>query len=200
MRESPVDAIWRIAEQLSNRVRIRATDAHRLQQPLRQLAVAGREILPPVVRVQQALHPWVAFGIMPLFALANAGVSIDGVDLSVGGAQDVMLGVIIALLFGKPLGICGATWLMLKVGWCRLPPGLTWDGVMVVGLLAGIGFTMSIFIAMLAFNDEELLSAAKLGVLLGSLMAATVGTVWGALFTRRLQSIVREASERCWNS
>lgn len=132
---------------------------------------------------------------MPLFALANAGVSIDGVDLSVGGAQNVMLGVIIALLLGKPLGILGATWLMLKVGWCRLPPGVTWDGVMLVGLLAGIGFTMSIFIAMLAFNNEELLSAAKLGVLLGSLLAATIGTVWGALFARRLRSIVREASE-----
>jgi NhaA family Na+:H+ antiporter len=199
MRESPVDAIWRIAEQLRNGVAIRATDAQRLQQPLRLLDVARREILPPVVRVQQTLHPWVAFGIMPLFALANAGVSIDGVDLSVGGAQNVMLGVIIALLFGKPLGICGATWLMLKVGWCRLPPGVTWDAVMLVGLLAGIGFTMSIFIAMLAFNDERLLNAAKLGVLLGSLMAATIGTVWGALFTRRLRSIVREASECCPN-
>jgi NhaA family Na+:H+ antiporter len=194
-----VDANWRIAEQLRNGVAIRATDAQRLQQPLRLLDVARREILPPVVRVQQTLHPWVAFGIMPLFALANAGVSIDGVDLSVGGAQNVMLAVIIALLFGKPVGICGATWLMLKVGWCRLPPGVTWDAVMLVGLLAGIGFTMSIFIAMLAFNDERLLNAAKLGVLLGSLMAATIGTVWGALFTRRLRSIVREASECCPN-
>jgi NhaA family Na+:H+ antiporter len=137
---------------------------------------------------------------MPLFALANAGVSMDGVDLSVAGAQDVLLGVIIALLFGKPLGIFGATWLMLKVGWCRLPPDVTWGGVMLVGLLAGIGFTMSLFIAMLAFNDERLLSAAKLGVLLGSLMAATVGTAWGALFTRRLRSGVRDASERYSNN
>jgi NhaA family Na+:H+ antiporter len=195
MRESPVEAIWRIAEQLRNGVQIKARDAQRLQQPLRRLAIARREILPPVVRVQQTLHPWVAFGIMPLFALANAGVSIDGVDLSVGGAKNVMLGIVVALVFGKPLGILGATWLMLKVGWSRLPPGVTWDGVMLVGLLAGIGFTMSIFIAMLAFDNEELLSAAKLGVLLGSLLAATIGTVWGALFTRRLRSSVRAASE-----
>jgi NhaA family Na+:H+ antiporter len=89
---------------------------------------------------------------------------------------------------------------MLKVGWCRLPPDVTWHGVMLVGLLAGIGFTMSIFIAMLAFNDEGLLSAAKLGVLLGSLMAAVVGTVWGTLFARRLRSIVRQASDRCSNN
>jgi NhaA family Na+:H+ antiporter len=190
MRESPVDAIVRIAEQLRKDAPIKATDAHRLRQPLRLLAVARREVLPPVVRVQQTLHLWVAFGIMPLFALANAGVRIDGVDLSVGGAQDVMLGVVLALLFGKPLGILGATWLMLKLGWCRLPTGVTWDGVMLVGLLAGIGFTMSIFIALLAFSDEALLSAAKLGVLLGSLLAATFGTVWGSLFTRRLRSIV----------
>jgi NhaA family Na+:H+ antiporter len=151
------------------------------------------------VRVQQTLHPWVAFGIMPLFALANAGVTIDGIDLSVGGAQNVMLGVVVALLFGKPLGILGATWLMLKIGWSRLPPGVTWGGVMLVGLLAGIGFTMSIFIAMLAFKDERLLSAAKLGVLLGSLMAATIGTVWGALFARRLRSNVRQTSKGCLN-
>jgi NhaA family Na+:H+ antiporter len=195
MRENPVEAIWRIAGQLRTGVPIRGSDAHRLQQPLRHLAVARREILPPVVRVQQALHPWVAFGIMPLFALANAGVRIDGVDLSLGGAQNVILGIVVALVFGKPLGIVGATWLMLKVGWSRLPPGVTWHGVTLVGLLAGIGFTMSIFIAMLAFDNEELLSAAKLGVLLGSLLAATIGTLWGALFTRRLRSRVREASE-----
>ena len=191
MRESPVDAVWRIAEELRNGGPITAKDAHRLQHPLRLLGVARREMLPPVVRVQQALHPWVAFGVMPLFALANAGVSVEGVDLSAGGAQYVMLGVAIALLAGKPLGILGATWLMLKLGWCRLPPGVNWGGVLLVGLLGGIGFTMSIFIATLAFHDEGLLSAAKLGVLLGSLMAATIGISCGSVYIwklRRMQS------------
>lgn len=75
----------------------------------------------------------------------------------------------------------------MRVGGCRLPPGVTWAGVWLIGLLAGIGFTMSIFIAMLAFTDENLLSAAKLGVLLGSLVAALLGLSWGAFYTRRLR-------------
>jgi NhaA family Na+:H+ antiporter len=187
MRESPLDALWRIAGELRGDDAVEAQDMNRLEQPLRQLRVARREMLPPVVRVQTALHPWVAFGIMPLFALANAGVSIGGIDLSAGGAHLIMLGVAIALVVGKPLGVIGATWLMVKLGWCRLPPGVSWDGVLLIGTLAGIGFTMSIFIAMLAFTDDGLLGAAKLGVLLGSIASAVVGLGWGAAYVRRLR-------------
>lgn len=187
MREDPVEAMWRIAGELRDDDAVSARDVHRLEQPLRLLRVARREILPPVVRVQTALHPWVAYGIMPLFALANAGVSIDGVDLSAGGAHFIMLGVAIALAAGKPLGVIAATWLMVKLGWCRLPPGVSWGGVLLIGMLAGIGFTMSIFIAMLAFTDDGLLAAAKLGVLLGSLAAALVGLSWGTVYVRRLR-------------
>jgi NhaA family Na+:H+ antiporter len=143
-------------------------------------------MLPPVVRVQTALHPWVAYGIMPLFALANAGISLTSVDLS-GRAQFVMMGVGFAQIIGKPIGVVGATWLAVRLGWCRLAPGISWGGVCLIGLLAGIGFTMSIFIAMLAFTDERLLNAAKLGVLLGSLVAAVLGLSWGAEFVRRLR-------------
>ncbi|MFX4933471.1 Na+/H+ antiporter NhaA, partial [Acinetobacter baumannii] len=77
--------------------------------------------------------------------------------------------------------------LAVRLGWCRLAPGVSWGGVCLVGLLAGIGFTMSIFIAMLAFSDEGLLNAAKLGVLLGSVAAAVLGLGWGAIYIRRLQ-------------
>jgi len=160
---------------------------NRLSRPLRQLRLANREMLPPVVRVQTALHPWVAYGIMPIFALANAGVSLDGVDLGASGAQLVMIGVAIALVVGKPLGIVAVTWLMVRLGWCRLPPGVTWGGIALIGLLAGIGFTMSIFIAMLAFENETLLSAAKLGVLFGSLTAALIGLAWGFAYVRHLR-------------
>ncbi len=152
--------------------------------PLKQLRLAQRELLPPVVRVQTALHPWVAFGIMPLFALANAGVSMDGIDLSAAGPQWVMAGVGLALLLGKPLGVVGVSWLMVRLGWCRLPPGVSWGGIVLIGLLAGVGFTMSIFIAMLAFDNETLLGAAKLGVLAGSLLAALLGLAWGAMYRR----------------
>jgi NhaA family Na+:H+ antiporter len=116
---------------------------------------------------------------MPVFALANAGISLDGIDLGNSAAQQVVIGVGVALAVGKPLGVVGATWLMVRMGWCRLPPGVTWGGVTLVGLLAGIGFTMSIFIAMLAFSDESALAAAKLGVLLGSSVAAMLGLGWG---------------------
>src|SRR3546814_5981779 len=88
---------------------------------------------PPVVRVQAALHPWVAYIVMPLFALANAGVSLDGVDLSAGGSQWVMTGVAIALIAGKPLGVISTTWLLVRLGWCRLPSGITWSGVVQIG-------------------------------------------------------------------
>lgn len=158
-----------------------AEDTHRMERPVQQLQLANREMLPPVVRVQSALHPWVAYGVMPLFALANAGVSLSSVDLSGRGSQLVMSGVAIALLAGKPIGVMGATWLMVRIGWGRLPPGVSWAGVCLIGLLAGIGFTMSIFIALLAFDDEKLLSAAKLGVIAGSVVAAFVGLCWGAL-------------------
>lgn len=153
--------------------------------PLRRLRWAQRELQPPVVRVQAALHPWVAYGVMPLFALANAGVSLDGVDVSHAGAAAVTLGVFLGLVVGKPLGIVAASWLAVKAGWCRLPDGVSWRGVVLVGLLGGIGFTMSIFIAMLAFADEALLAAAKLGVLLASLAAALLGFAWAMLAMRR---------------
>jgi len=187
MRERPLDVVSRIAQDLLGRDGDAARDTALLAHPLRQLRVAQRELLPPVVRVQMALHPWVAFGVMPLFALANAGVSLGGIDLSAEGPQWIVAGVALALVIGKPLGVVGVSWLMVRLGLCRLPPGVTWGGICLIGLLAGIGFTMSIFIAMLAFADESLLGAAKLGVLLGSLIAALLGLGWGAVYVRRLR-------------
>ncbi|PZQ14067.1 MAG: Na+/H+ antiporter NhaA [Rhodanobacter denitrificans] len=138
----------------------------------------------PVTRVQRALHPWVAYGVMPLFALANAGVSLGGVDLGAAAAQSVMLGVLLGLVVGKPIGIVAVSWVAVRLGGARLPPGVTWGGVWLIGLLAGIGFTMSIFVAMLAFDDAALLAAAKLGVLLASVIAACIGLCWGWLHLR----------------
>jgi NhaA family Na+:H+ antiporter len=172
-------------KQLRSSDAVKAKDPHRLEQPLRDLRVAQREILPPVSRVQMAMHPWVAYGVMPIFALANAGVSLTGADLSAESHLLVMLGTAIALVAGKPLGVVGATWVAVRLGWCRLAPGASWGGVCLVGLLAGIGFTMSIFISMLAFSDQELLRAAKMGVLLGSFVAAALGLGWGIAYVRR---------------
>lgn len=184
MRERPVDVVAHAAGKLSAGSEGPDGNTDRLLQILRKLRLANRELLPPVVRVQAFLHPWVAYGIMPLFALANAGVSFGEIDLSLEGAQLVVLGVALALLVGKPLGIVCVVWLMLRLRLCKMPPGVTWGGVWLIGLLAGIGFTMSIFIAMLAFTDGNLLGAAKLGVLIGSLAAALLGLGWGALVFR----------------
>lgn len=181
-RERPLDMVTRAAQKL--RDHDDAKETQHLVMPLKQLRLAQREILPPVVRVQTALHPWVAFGIMPLFALANAGVSMGGIDLSAAGPQRVMAGIALALVLGKPLGVVGMSWLMVRLGWCRLPPGVSWGGIVLIGLLAGVGFTMSIFIAMLAFDSEALLGAAKLGVLAGSLVAALLGLAWGMIYRR----------------
>lgn len=181
MRERPVEMLTRIARDIAQGgqagQRAAGTDW-----PLRDLKVAHRELLPPVVRVQQALHPFVAYGVMPLFALANAGVSLKGLALSTDSASAVMMGVAAALVLGKPLGVLAASWLAVKAGWCRLPQGVSWAGIGLVGLLAGIGFTMSIFIAMLAFSDPALLSAAKIGVLAGSAVSAGLGLAWGAAY------------------
>jgi NhaA family Na+:H+ antiporter len=186
LREHPLEVVSRVLSELRSTDAVAIKDTHRIDR-LRQLRVAHREILPPVVRVQTALHPWVAYGVMPLFALANAGVSLSDAHFTSGAAQLVMLSVGISLVAGKSIGVVGASWLAVRLGWCRLAPGVSWSTVCLVGLLAGIGFTMSIFIAMLAFTDERLLNAAKLGVLLGSLVAAMLGLGWGTACVRRLR-------------
>ncbi|TAJ83546.1 Na+/H+ antiporter NhaA [Reyranella sp.] len=188
MLERPVEIVSRVANELTTRHAEPMRNAEAIAQPLRQLRMANREMLPPAVRVQAALHPWVAYGIMPIFALANAGVTVGDIDLAAGQATFVMLGVALALVVGKPLGIVGTAWLMVRIGWCRLPPGVSWGGVCLIGLLAGIGFTMSIFIAMLAFADKELLVAAKLGVLIGSLLSALLGLGWGVRYVRGIRA------------
>lgn len=188
MREPAMDAVTRAANDMAALTDTEEPGAQALSKPLRELRLAQRELLPPVVRVQMALHPWVAFGVMPLFALANAGVGLEGIDVADGASRSIMLGVLVALVLGKPLGVISASWLAVRVGLCRLPPGVSWSGVCLVGLLAGIGFTMSIFIANLAFTQDQLLGAAKLGVLAGSLASAVLGLTWGVAYARRLRS------------
>ena len=136
-------------------------------------------------RVETFLHPWVAFAIMPIFAFANAGVRIDGTILGDAAAMGIAVSTGVALLIGKPIGILLGSWLAVRSGWCRLPKGLGWTGVIVVGCLGGIGFTMSIFIATLAFADATLLNAAKAGVLIGSFAAGIAGLALGLAARKR---------------
>ncbi|EHM51170.1 MAG: Na+/H+ antiporter NhaA [Yokenella regensburgei] len=130
----------------------------------------------PAKQLEHVLHPWVAFLILPLFAFANAGVSLGGVTLE-GLTSLLPLGIIAGLFIGKPLGISLFCWLALKLKWAHLPEGTTCKQIMAVGVLCGIGFTMSIFIASLAFGnvDPALINWAKLGILIGSVLSAVVG-------------------------
>jgi NhaA family Na+:H+ antiporter len=128
-----------------------------------------RESASPLDRLEQALHPWVAFLIMPIFALANAGVSIDPREIG----QPIALAVIAGLVLGKPLGIVSFCWLSTKIGLTRMPSEI--DGkILIAGCLAGIGFTMSLFIASLAVSGANL-EQAKIGILAGSSVSAAVG-------------------------
>jgi NhaA family Na+:H+ antiporter len=160
----------------------RGHDAKDLVEPLERLKLARQEALSPALRVEVALHPWVAWFIMPLFALANAGVSIGGIDVDGTGFWTVTAGVFFGLVVGKPLGIMAFSWLATKLGLCTLPDGVNWRGMFVLGSVAGIGFTMAIFITELAFADEALLGTAKLAVLIGTVVASTIGLVCGRIF------------------
>ncbi|MEO8595429.1 MAG: Na+/H+ antiporter NhaA [Candidatus Solibacter sp.] len=132
------------------------------------------KLQPPLHRLEQGLHPWVTFLIMPLFALANAGIVFSG-GLKDRLSEPITLGVALGLLFGKPLGIGLASWLAVKVGLAALPAGVTWNHIHGAAWLGGIGFTMSLFVSALAFADVELLTMAKTGILAGSLLAGMIG-------------------------
>ncbi len=137
---------------------------------VQRLRWAAREVVSPLEYLENTLHPWVSFLVMPLFALANAGVVVQLDDLT----QPVALAIAAGLLLGKPLGIVSFCWLSVRLGIARLPAGVSWPQVLGGGILGGIGFTMSLFIAGLAL-DAESLGPAKLGILLASWLAAILG-------------------------
>jgi NhaA family Na+:H+ antiporter len=137
---------------------------------LGELVFASKEAVSPLERLERTLHPWVGFVIMPIFALANAGVAVSVAALLDPVATSVAAGLVI----GKPVGILLASWLVVRLGWALLPDGVTWSVVLGAGCLAGIGFTMSLFIGSLSL-EGELLRAAKAGILMGSAVSALLG-------------------------
>ncbi|MCG6212305.1 Na+/H+ antiporter NhaA [Vibrio furnissii] len=132
----------------------------------------------PLKHMEHALHPYVAFAILPLFAFANAGISLDGVSMS-GLASTLPLGVALGLLVGKPLGIFSFSVAAVKLGVAKLPEGINFKHIFAVSILCGIGFTMSIFISSLAFGSAhaDYDTYARLGILMGSTTAAILGYV-----------------------
>jgi NhaA family Na+:H+ antiporter len=135
---------------------------------IRKLVVISES---PLHELETKLHPWVAYLIVPLFAFLNAGFALGSLQLM----APISLGAFVGLLLGKPLGICGASWLVVKKGWAELPEGADWRALIGIGLLGGIGFTMSLFVSALAFGEGNLDAQAKLGVFAASLVAAIAG-------------------------
>ncbi|KLE02483.1 Na+/H+ antiporter NhaA [Aliarcobacter butzleri] len=140
----------------------------------------------PLVKLEHALHNFSAFIIMPLFAFANAGVIID--FSNVIEHQLIVLGVAIGLIIGKPIGIFSFTYLATKLKISVKPENVTWNDIFAVGFLGGIGFTMSIFISHLAFSDQTIVGAVKLGIFASSVIAAIIGSVLLILKAKKVQS------------
>ena len=143
------------------------------QEALFAIEHASEAATAPILRLEHALHNFSAFVVMPLFAFANAGIRIGGPL----GDAGVMMGAFLGLIIGKPLGITLAAFAAVKSGIAQLPHGVGWASLLGYACLAGIGFTMSLFIAMLAFDESAPLSAAKTGILAGSLLAGIAGAI-----------------------
>lgn len=162
---------------------------------LHELEQTVQDVTSPLQRFESALHPWVAFVIMPLFALSNAGVALEG-DFLGALTHPVTLGVLLGLVVGKQVGVTLFSWVAIRLGFAALPQGVTWWQFYGVALLGGIGFTMSLFITELAFPGDMAAAsaeAAKVGVLIGSAIAGAMG--FGVLFRAGSAAPLEEAAE-----
>lgn len=144
---------------------------------IHEIRVLTKAASTPLQTIEHALHPWVAFLIMPLFALSNSGVAIEG-NFFTALLNPISLGIILGLIVGKFVGITLFTWIMVKLKIAALPSGAKWNHIAGVALLAGVGFTMSLFIAGLAFDDALLVDEAKYGILMASIIAGTIGVLF----------------------
>jgi NhaA family Na+:H+ antiporter len=137
---------------------------------------APSDIVPPLIRLEHNIYPYVGFLILPIFGFANAGVTINGVGLS-QLFDPLPLGIFIGLFFGKQLGVFGALWAAIKLGLAKMPRETGWAQLYAVSLLCGIGFTMSLFIGLLAFDDQLIMNQVRLGVIGASVLSAVIAFV-----------------------
>jgi NhaA family Na+:H+ antiporter len=150
-------------------------DRERVDHEVLGLANVVRESVSPLTRLEEGLHPWTSFLIVPMFALANAGVRFAGIDLGEALTDPVTLGVAVGLIVGKLVGVFAATYFAVRSGIAQLPIGSTWHQIGGLAALGGIGFTVALFIAELAFDDPALIDLAKIGIFIGSAVAGVVG-------------------------
>jgi NhaA family Na+:H+ antiporter len=137
--------------------------------------VACSRVETPLQRMEHAMEPWVAYLILPLFALANAGVVLGALDLGTAIFHRVTIGIIFGLALGKPIGIMLFTWLTTRILRVNLTSGATWSMILGVGFLGGIGFTMSLFISALSFEEPVFQEYAKIGIIGGSFLSGIIG-------------------------
>ena len=141
------------------------------------LSKISKQAVPPATRLEHKLYPWVYFLILPLFALTNADVAVTGLDLATVTSSPVVLGVFCGLVFGKPIGIMLFSFITIKTKIAKLPEFVTWRHMFGASVLGGVGFTMAIFVANLAYTDAMLITEAKLSILVASTVAGIVGFV-----------------------
>lgn len=154
---------------------------------VQHLSRVAKQVVPPATLLEHKLYPWVYFLILPLFALTNADVSFTGLDVASLVASPAFFGVFFSLVIGKPLGIMLASFIVVKTKLAKLPENVNWSHMLGASILGGVGFTMAIFVANLAFTDEVLIATAKLGILLASLAAGVIGFVFLLVQARRAQ-------------
>ena len=153
------------------------------------IELACHHVETPLQRLEHALHPWVAFLVVPFFALANMGLTVVNLDLSRTLLSPLTFGIAAGLLFGKPIGISTFSYLFVRAGFASLPRGVSWPQIFGVSVLGGIGFTMSLFISGLSFRDPLLLDHAKLGILTGSTVSGMIGLAVLFYLTPRRKSL-----------
>lgn len=144
---------------------------------LDELKKDTNDAIPPLQKLEHAMHPAVTFIVLPIFALANAGVSVVDMDMDVLFSSNVMLGVALGLLLGKVIGVFGFTWLSVKLKIAQFPTGMNLKSLFGLGLLASIGFTMSLFVTSLAFSHEEYVMQAKIGIFVASITGGILGFI-----------------------
>jgi NhaA family Na+:H+ antiporter len=160
---------------------------------VQELESACHDVATPLQRMEHALLPWVIFGILPLFAFFNAGLSFENMPTSTAFTNPVVLGCLLGLFIGKPVGIGLASYLAVRLNLATLPANVEWHHIYGAGMLGGIGFTMSLFIAGLSFSDPSLLNYSKLGVFSGSILAGLAGLAFLGFFAFRGRRIHPDA-------
>lgn len=151
---------------------------HRMASIAEAMERSARLVQSPLQRIEHRLAPWVGFVVIPLFALSNAGIDLFAIAWSEAWSSRVTLGIVSGLVIGKFVGISAFSWLAVRLRLARLPAGVTWSHVLGAAWLGGIGFTMSLFIAQLAFASVDIVAQAKLGIILASVISAVLGLAW----------------------